>query len=251
MRILELFEQDGPEKQFFSRKEKMADERRKEERLEKERRNQSIADKRKATMQANKEKANSEFYSAAETSDTEAEPEDDLAQDQPQDKETDDAKDSDFYSAKEPDDKKPAAKKKKSPQSQKVDSSWIDSIHYDPNTDDILTRTKQGYEFSVDAAGDDTFNAWANSPSKGKFFHSNIKGSHRIGEDVLGVLTPNPKEIADMHSVPLIDVLKQLKIGTEIEQEHVLDLAIAREIALDHLAEMPDYYTRLHKMENE
>jgi len=40
-------------------------------------------------------------------------------------------------------------------------------------------------------------------------------------------------------------------MGTKIELEHVLDSTIATEIALDHLSELPDYYSRLRKMENE
>jgi hypothetical protein len=41
----------------------------------------------------------------------------------------------------------------------------------------------------------------------------------------------------------------QLARGLRVEQEHTSNPAIAREIALDHLAEIPDYYTRLAKME--
>jgi len=38
---------------------------------------------------------------------------------------------------------------------------------------------------------------------------------------------------------------EQLRMGIEVEFEHVDDRAIAQEIALDHLAEIPDYYTKL------
>lgn len=44
---------------------------------------------------------------------------------------------------------------------------------------------------------------------------------------------------------------KELEIGIEVEMEHTLNSNIARKIALDHLAELPDYYTRLRKMEND
>jgi hypothetical protein len=40
-----------------------------------------------------------------------------------------------------------------------------------------------------------------------------------------------------------------LAIGTQIEFEHTKDLEIAREIAMDHLAEDPDYYQKLSEME--
>jgi hypothetical protein len=44
---------------------------------------------------------------------------------------------------------------------------------------------------------------------------------------------------------------KELKIGIEVEKEHTDDLEIAKSIALDHLAEIDDYYSRLIKMEKE
>jgi len=44
---------------------------------------------------------------------------------------------------------------------------------------------------------------------------------------------------------------KELKMGIKVEMEHTTDPFIAKRIALDHLAEMPDYYTRLAKMEKE
>lgn len=39
--------------------------------------------------------------------------------------------------------------------------------------------------------------------------------------------------------------------GIKVEMEHTTDPLIAARIALDHLAEIPDYYTRLAKMEKE
>lgn len=43
---------------------------------------------------------------------------------------------------------------------------------------------------------------------------------------------------------------QELKMGIEIEKEHTKDEDKARKIALDHLAEIPDYYSRLKKMES-
>lgn len=42
---------------------------------------------------------------------------------------------------------------------------------------------------------------------------------------------------------------KELKRGIEVEYEHTHDYELAREIALDHLAEDPNYYKRLAKIE--
>lgn len=44
---------------------------------------------------------------------------------------------------------------------------------------------------------------------------------------------------------------KELEMGIKVELEHTDDKDKAKEIALDHLAELPDYYTRLKKMEKE
>ena len=40
-----------------------------------------------------------------------------------------------------------------------------------------------------------------------------------------------------------------LKVGTVVEMEHTDDPAVAQQIALDHLAEHPDYYILLNRME--
>lgn len=44
---------------------------------------------------------------------------------------------------------------------------------------------------------------------------------------------------------------KELKMGIKVELEHTTIPIIAEKIARDHIAEIPDYYTRLDKMESE
>jgi len=44
---------------------------------------------------------------------------------------------------------------------------------------------------------------------------------------------------------------KELAMGVEVEYEHTDDMETSRRISLDHLNEIPDYYTRLKKMEEE
>ena len=44
---------------------------------------------------------------------------------------------------------------------------------------------------------------------------------------------------------------KELKMGIKVEMEHTTNPDIAKRIALDHLAEIKDYYTRLKKMEED
>lgn len=43
---------------------------------------------------------------------------------------------------------------------------------------------------------------------------------------------------------------QQIVMGVQVELEHTNDPMIAMEIAIDHLTEIPDYYTRLKKMED-
>lgn len=44
---------------------------------------------------------------------------------------------------------------------------------------------------------------------------------------------------------------KELAMGIEVEHEHSKNDIIAKLIAKDHLSELPDYYSRLKKMEGE
>lgn len=44
---------------------------------------------------------------------------------------------------------------------------------------------------------------------------------------------------------------EQMKMGREVEYEHTDDPEVSDEIAMDHLEEIPDYYTRLYKMEKQ
>ena len=44
---------------------------------------------------------------------------------------------------------------------------------------------------------------------------------------------------------------KELAMGIKVEHEHAKSDIIAKLIAKDHLTELPDYYSRLEKMEND
>jgi hypothetical protein len=61
--------------------------------------------------------------------------------------------------------------------------------------------------------------------------------------------TPTLKELSKKHNVSLGELGTQLTMGIKAELEHTSDRAIAKEIALDHLNELPDYYDRLEKVE--
>jgi hypothetical protein len=69
-------------------------------------------------------------------------------------------------------------------------------------------------------------------------------------KDVLNKETYSPEEIAAHHGVSIEQIYSQLELGREMEAEHTTIERYAEEIALDHLLEDPEYYTKLMEMEN-
>ena len=59
------------------------------------------------------------------------------------------------------------------------------------------------------------------------------------------------EQIAKKHRLEVSFIKKQLEMGIPIEHEHTRDKDLATDIALQHLDEIPDYYTRLKKMESD
>ena len=59
------------------------------------------------------------------------------------------------------------------------------------------------------------------------------------------------EQIAKKHRLEVSFVKNQLEMGIPIEHEHTKDKDLATDIALQHLDEIPDYYTRLKKMETD
>lgn len=59
------------------------------------------------------------------------------------------------------------------------------------------------------------------------------------------------EQIAKKHGVSVELIESELKMGISVEKEHVDSVSERRQYALDHLEEIPDYYTRLSKMEDE
>lgn len=55
------------------------------------------------------------------------------------------------------------------------------------------------------------------------------------------------EQIAKKHRMNVYDIQKQLDMGEPIEHEHTKNHKLAMDIALQHLDEIPDYYTRLKK----
>jgi hypothetical protein len=61
----------------------------------------------------------------------------------------------------------------------------------------------------------------------------------------------SPEEIAKKHGVSIEQIKRQLEMGTKVEFEHTTSKNEARITALQHLDELPDYYTKLKKMETQ
>lgn len=58
--------------------------------------------------------------------------------------------------------------------------------------------------------------------------------------------------LADKMNVKPSDVKKkELSMGIEVEKEHTPNMDQRKQISLDHLSEIPNYYTRLDKLEEE
>lgn len=70
------------------------------------------------------------------------------------------------------------------------------------------------------------------------------KSSRKGSKPVMSV-----EEISNKHGVSPSVINKQLKMGIKVEGEHTTNKEDAEAIALQHLAEKPDYYTKLKKVE--
>jgi hypothetical protein len=76
-----------------------------------------------------------------------------------------------------------------------------------------------------------------------------MKSHEFIAEAKLDVKTLTVATLAKKHGVSEKQITDQLNKGIRVEQEHTTDKKVAKEIALDHLKEFPDYYDRLAKAE--
>jgi hypothetical protein len=59
----------------------------------------------------------------------------------------------------------------------------------------------------------------------------------------------SPEELAKKHKVSLEVIKKQVRMGTKVEKEHTTNKNAAKITALQHIGELPDYYTKLKKVE--
>lgn len=63
--------------------------------------------------------------------------------------------------------------------------------------------------------------------------------------------TKTPEQLATKHKVPIEKIKQQIKLGVSVEKEHTTHKDVAKQIALNHIDEKPNYYTKLKKVEGE
>jgi len=72
-----------------------------------------------------------------------------------------------------------------------------------------------------------------------------------LAADIPGSIDDKHQTIADMHKVSKDEIDAEVEKGIEVESEHTTDPEIAHEIAMDHVYEDPEYYTKLDTIEEE
>lgn len=100
----------------------------------------------------------------------------------------------------------------------------------------------------------DLYRTWAQSQPelrqsvahKFEEYRTAIRELYRI--DIKNFKDKLPGGKADAKPITKYD-LKQLLSGINFERDHTADNMLALELAMDHLEVMPDYYTRLERME--
>ncbi len=123
----------------------------------------------------------------------------------------------------------------------------------------ILKKKEKINEMDMKDIHDKIKNFFKNNPKPSDKDIHNLANSldideHEFEEHIYMILGSLLKEdkikggLADKRKPSDFDP-KELKMGIEIEMEHTDDEKLAKEIAMDHLVEIPDYYSRLKKME--
>jgi len=106
------------------------------------------------------------------------------------------------------------------------------------------------YKRSIDCENPQGFSQRAHCESRKKRSRGEkTKSNSPFNEELRLKTHKTVEEIAKKHRLDISFIQKQLDMGEPIEHEHTKDHELAMDIALQHLDEIPDYYTRLKKME--
>ena len=128
------------------------------------------------------------------------------------------------------------------------------------------TSSKKKTEENSESSGPKITKLKRREPRKGEATASQVqgwRGSDRTNTNRRGQTAPQAKlavkedfkghksveEIAKKHKVSPSVIQKQLEMGIKVEYEHTTDKDQAMDIALQHLNELPNYYSKLKKVE--
>jgi len=135
----------------------------------------------------------------------------------------------------------------KSKGKKREDHSWALGLEANPDEEVVVYKVNLPIDKLIKIAGKQDFTTKKdiedNTIEKAKKVKDRIKGGKADKKTVA--------QIAAFHKVKVSQIEAELKMGQKIELEHTDSKEKAREIALDHLVELPDYYTRLKRMEKE
>lgn len=63
---------------------------------------------------------------------------------------------------------------------QPVQSAWISDLTYNKPNEVLTMRLSNGISYSIPDIGEDIYEMWVKAPSKGFFFHNNIKDTYQV-----------------------------------------------------------------------
>ena len=145
---------------------------------------------------------------------------------------------------------------------------YIDGFIYKPTGDILRHNIYQGFNINYDESNViSSIELWGQEKGimyKIKTWNSDVIGSVFNGdEEIIDTFEQGAEiliggkadylslvDIAEMHKVSLDHILRQAKMGMNVEREHTNDTNKIVEIVKDHLVESPDYYTKLQKIES-
>jgi hypothetical protein len=123
-----------------------------------------------------------------------------------------------------------------------VDSFNIlnESLTADASTinNSMPSPTRKGKEITPTRAK--MSNTFKKELKKGNVRDIKVEAEELVGGNADGM---SPQDLADKHGVDLRDIQKEIEIGVEVEMEHDHSPLKAKEVAMDHIFEYPDYYS--------
>lgn len=134
---------------------------------------------------------------------------------------------------------------------EKNKSDVIDVLHFSRSSDfepkegisvPAVKAIRQRHKIALDTSK-------MSATPQGRQTIERLKQLNLLEANLLNAPTKTIEQIANKHKVSIDQISRQLVKGMEVEKEHTKHSHVAREIALDHLWERPDYYTMLTKAE--